>query len=430
MRVRVFALLTVLIILSLRANAVFAEPLSITANQSVPATLTLPDVQATVLKKNRDVQRARIEVSRTEAALQAIKASRLPAVLVFTFTGQQIDSRYGQNIGVLPGMFGPVTQQYRLSMQVHQANLDVQTAKQGLRLAKQVAVSDVKKAYLRMVALQSAIVSRKDNLDSLLTLEKYVEADVNRGAALRVDLMMVQAKRARAEFELDRDKDDYITAGQTLNRLLDRPINTVFQVSDDPFPTPREMTRESAVSTALANRPELFQLKFAEYRAHLEQKVQLSHYIPDISFGGTGTYSHDLSPTFPAHLTTIGFLGIWEPWDWGRRVDLSKVAERQRRQNLVALDDLSDKVAVEVDNARRALQVVEKEVVATTLERVSTQENLRITQKRYKVGAAVIKDVTEAQAAYSAAISDDVRAKSDYVNAQVDFDRALGTDFD
>jgi outer membrane protein TolC len=74
--------------------------------------------------------------------------------------------------------------------------------------------------------------------------------------------------------------------------------------------------------------------------------------------------------------------------------------------------------------------VVEKEVVASALERASAQENLRIVQKRYKVGAAVIKDVTEAQADYSAAISDDVKAKSDFVNAQVDFDRALGTDFD
>jgi outer membrane protein TolC len=427
--VRIRAILTGLIITSLPAQIALAQPLSITANQSVASSLTLPDVQETALKKNRDVQRARIEVSRTEAVLKSIKASRLPSVLVIGFAGQQVDSPFGQNLALLPGVFGPVTQQYRLSMQVHQANLDVETAKQALRLAKQVAVSDVKKAYLRMVALQSAILSRQDNLASLLVLEKYVEAEVNRGASLKVDLLMVQAKRASAEYELDRDKDEYITAGQTLNRLLDRPINTVFSVSDDPFPVPKEMTRESAVSTALTNRPELFQLKFAAYRAHLEQKVQLSHYIPDISFGGTGLFTHDATPPLIPHFFTFGFLGIWQPWDWGRRVDLGKAAERQRQQSLVALDDLSDKVSVEVDNARRSLKVVEKEVVASALERVSTQENLRITQKRYKVGAAVIKDVTEAQADYTAAISADVQAKSDYVNAQVDFDRALGTDF-
>jgi outer membrane protein TolC len=428
--VRVGALLTGLIILSLPADIALAQPLSITANQSVAGSLSLPEVQQTALKKNRDVQRARIEVTRTEAILRSIKASRLPSILVVGFAGQQVDRPFGQNLALLPAAVGPVTQQYRLSMQVHQANLDVESAKQGLRLAKQAAVSDVKKAYLRMVALQSAIVSRQDNLSSLLALERYVQADVNRGATLKVDLLMVQAKRARAEYELDRDKDEYITAAQTLNRLLDRPINTVFQVSDDPFPVPREMTRESAVSTALANRPELFQLKFTTYRAHLEQKVQLSHYIPDISFVGTGLFSHDVTPPLVPQFFTFGFFGIWEPWDWGRRVDLSKAAERQRRQSLIALDDMSDRVSVEVDNARRALNVVEKEVVASALERASTQENLRITQKRYTVGAAVIKDVTDAQADYSAAISDDVQAKSDYVDAQVDFDKALGTDFD
>lgn len=418
-----------------------SEPLSVQASQSSQSpqsplssqsgsSLTLHDVEILALQHNREVSRAALEVSKSEASLRAVQTTRYPTILGIAFIGQQVTQSAPQNLAILPGVFEPVTQQYRLGMQVRQAKLLVQIAKQQLRLTKQNAVADAKKTYLRMVALKSAIKSREQNLAYLRTLVGYVDAEVKRGAALRVDLMVVQAKEATAEYELARDSDDYITAAQTLNQLLDRPLKAIIEVADDRSMLEPVVANESAAAQAVARRPEVARLRFSAERSYLEQKVLISRYIPDISFGATGIFSRKLDITLPRSFISIGFLGVWEPWDWGRRIDQSKVAKRERMQSLVELSDVSDKVSVEADNAQRVQRVVEKELRAAQLTMVSAEEQLRVADKRYRAGATLLKDVAEAQAAFSDAISKNVKAKTDYATSQVEVDKAIGKDFD
>ncbi len=402
----------------------------ISAVQSEESSLSLKDAQSLALNRNRDVQRANLEVKRSEAALKAVISTRYPQILAFAFEGGQLNRPNVDNLAVLPGVFQPLTQQYRIGMQVHQASLAVQVARQELRLVKQTTVAEVKKDYLAMVALQSAIRSREQDLTFLQNLASYVEAEVKRGSVLKADLLMVQARVAKAEYELDRDKDQFITIGQTLNRLLDRPPKTAVPVKEESFTMEPDIQSEAAITQALTRRPELTEVKLNVQRFDLGQKIERSRYIPDISFGATGIFSHGFDVTFPRNFIALGFLGIWEPWDWGRRLELGKVAEKQKLQSQIQLSDLSDKVSIDVDNARRAIKVVEKEVTAGALGEVSANENMRIVSRRYKVGAAVLKDVMEAQAAYSEAIAENVKAKTDYVDAQVEFDRAIGKDFD
>jgi outer membrane protein len=405
------------------------EPVTMEATQSAQA-MTLHDVQVLALQRNRDVSRAILEVTKTEAGLRAVETTRYPSILGIAFIGQQVTQDTPQNLAVLPGIFQPVTQQYRLGMQVQQARLLVQIAKQQLRLAKQNAVAEVKKTYLRMVALKSAIKSREQNLAYLRTLVGYVDAEVRRGQALKVDLMVVQAKEATAEYELDRDSDELITAAQTLNQLLSRPLRAAIEVSDERGVLEPVGNNDNAATQAVARRPEIARVRFAAQRSLLESKVTLARYIPDISFGATGIFSRKLDITLPRSFVSIGFLGVWEPWDWGRRIDQAKVARREHSQSLIELSDISDKVSVEADNAQRVQKVVEKELRAAQLTMVSAEEQLRVADKRYRAGATLLKDVTEAQAAYSEAISQNVKAKADYATSQVEVDRAIGRDFD
>lgn len=405
----------------------FSQPQGAQASQRVEL-LTLPDVQTLALHGNRAVQKALVEVGKAEANLQAVKKTRYPSILGFAFAGQQVTGSLPQNLAILPGVFEPVTQQYRLSLQVKQATLLVQIAKQELRLAKQNAVADVKKTYLRLVAQQSAIRARQKNLEYLHTLVSFVDAEVKRGSALRVDLMSAQAREATGEYELARERNTFVTELQTLNQLLNRPLKDQIEVRADALPV--VSIDEQASSYAVASRPELSRIKLNANRSRLEQKVVLSRYIPDVSFGTTAVFSRYLEPPLPRTFMSVGFLGVWEPWDWGRKIDQAKVAARDNQQSLIELSDFIDKVSVEADNARRVLKVVEIEVRAAQLTMNSAEEQLRITDKRYKAGAAVLKDVTDAQSTYSEAINKDIKAKIDYTSAQVDLDKAIGKDYD
>jgi len=407
-------------------SAAAEEDLSL---KQLKTSVSMNEAQAMALRQNRDVLEASLEVSRTQATLKSIVATRFPKILALAFTGQQLNDPYGWNTAVLPAVFQPVTQQYRLDLQVREATLRVRIAQQQLRLAKQRAVAEVKRSYLSMLALQSAILSFEQNLVFLHELERYVDSEVQKGAALPVDLLLVQARAARADFEVDRAKYELTTLGQTLNRLLGRPTLVKMDLIEEPMAATIELSANATIDEALAKRPELAEVKLDVHQSDLKSKIEFSRYIPDISVGALGAFSRNFNGTFPHTFTSFGFAGVWEPWDWGRRVQLSKESARAMRQSKIKLLDLSDSIAIDADKARREMKVAEKEAKAGALAQASTQEQLRVIDQRFKVGAALLKDVLEAQAAYTQAIAENVKAKTDLAAAQVDLDEALGRDF-
>ena len=400
------------------------------SQKQIKLSVSMNQAQAMALTQNRDVTRASLEVRKTEANLKAILTTRYPKLLALAFTGQSVAYPEVVNTVVLPAVFQPITQQYRLDLQVREAALTMQVAKQRLRLTKQHTVAEVKKAYLSMLALQSAITSLEKNLFFLDELRRYVECETKKGSALPADLLLVQARVAHADFELARAEDDLKTMEQSLNRQLNRPLQAELILTEESTAPFTEMNEQATIAEALAKRPELTEVKLGVHRANLESKIQLSGYIPDISIGALGTFSHYFSPTFPRTFTSIGFLAVWEPWDWGRRIELSKEASREMRQAKVQLLDLTDAVSISADKARRAMKVAEKEVRAGVLAEASTQEQLRVVHRRYQVGAALLKDVLEAEAAYTSAIAENVKAKTDAASARVGLEEALGRDFE
>jgi outer membrane protein len=393
--------------------------------------LSLEDTQSFAINQNRDIRRAVLEVSKDQATLRSVISTRYPKLLVLGGVGQQVNSENGhylRNYAFLPGALQPVTQQFRLDLQVREASVTLDIARQQLRLVKQRTVSDVKKSYLSIVALKSAVDAREQVVAFLKELERYVEDEVRRGQALPVDWQLVTARYAQADYELDRDRDDLITTVQTLNRLLGRPPKSPLDVAEVPIAQNPNINEEATITAAVNERPEISQAKLSVKDFSLKEKIEYSRYIPDISFGPLGTFSRNFPP-FPQTFLAIGFAGYWEPWDWGRRVQNGRAFERQMRQSQVLLSDLTDSVAIEADNARRQLKVTAKETQAGMLGESSAKEELRVTTKRYKAGSALLKDVMEAESSYSNAIAGNVKSKSDYVAAQVELDRALGKDF-
>jgi outer membrane protein len=399
------------------------------APAQLKATISMNEAQSLALRQNRDVLEASLEVSKTEAILKSVVATRYPKILGVAFVGQQVTNPQGQNVLVLPGVFQPLTQQYRLGMQVREAKLQLQIAQQRLRLAKQHAVAEVKRTYLSMLALRSAVTSFEQNLVFLRELERYVDSEVQKGAALPVDLLLVQARVAHADFEVERAIYELNTLGQTINRLLGRPPLARMDLIEEPLAALVEMNETAIISEALTRRPELAEVKMDVHRSSLKSKIELSRYIPDVSIGVTGIFSRQFDITFPRNFLSFGFLGVWEPWDWGRRIQLSRESDRAMRQSRIKQLDLSDSVAIAADKARRSVRVAEKEAKAGALAQTSTQEQLRVLNERFRVGAALLKDVLGAQTSYTQAIAENEKAKTDLATAQVDLDEAVGRDF-
>ena len=135
---------------------------------------------------------------------------------------------------------------------------------------------------------------------------------------------------ARADFEVQKAKVDLNTMGQTLNRLLGRPIRTEFILVNEPAAIVNESKEENQISQALNQRPELNELKFNIHREKLEGKIELSRYIPDISFGVAGVFSRNFNFTFPQHLYCRRFSWRMGAMGLGQK---NSIEQRSQQQN-------------------------------------------------------------------------------------------------
>jgi outer membrane protein TolC len=96
------------------------------------------------------------------------------------------------------------------------------------------------------------------------------------------------------------------------------------------------------------------------------------------------------------------------------------------RQDQVRLQQLSNTVAVDVQNAQTTLRQDRAALVAAQKTRVLQEQTLEADQKKLQLGAATIFIVVTDQQALSAAAAAEVRAAVNLVEARVNFERAMG----
>jgi len=429
LRKTVQSVLIIILILLNMGSTYSAEEVQQLTLREAQTRLSLPEAQEIALKQNPEVREAYLEIKKSESHLRSIIAQRYPQAFAAIFGGQQMTGNDWKDFVVVPGVYQPVTQQYRLGLMTREARIQVEVSRQRLRLAKQRTIANIRINYLSMLALQSSITSLQENLDFLGELERYVASEVRKGAALEVDALLVRARVARADFELAHAKDDLTTLMQTLNRMLGRaPRSEMVLVDQAPSPIV-EGDEDTAIDGAFAKRPEMSEIKLNIRRYNLESRIQLAGYIPDVGIGILGAFSNNFDIGIPRNFASVGFLGTWTPWDSGTRMHLSREQQSAMRQEGVRLNDLANGVSIDVDKARRAVRVSEKEAKSGELAELSSKEELRVIHRRFTSGAALLKDVLEAHSAYMKAIADNVKAKTDIATAQAQLDEALGRDF-
>ncbi len=100
------------------------------------------------------------------------------------------------------------------------------------------------------------------------------------------------------------------------------------------------------------------------------------------------------------------------------------------RQVQVQYRQLQNTVAVDVRNAQIALEQDHARVEAAEKARVLAQQTLDAEQKKYQLGASTIFFVIQAQRDLTTAQGNELRAKADLAEAQVNFDKAMGRTLD
>jgi outer membrane protein TolC len=99
---------------------------------------------------------------------------------------------------------------------------------------------------------------------------------------LKGDALEVDARLAKAQYDLSVAENGLATQHEHLNQLLARDLETPFRVDFIPEEDTTTLSLEEARQQASENRPEIRQAHLKEKQAEYDRRIAKAEYIPDL----------------------------------------------------------------------------------------------------------------------------------------------------
>jgi outer membrane protein len=421
--------------------------------------LTLDQAIQTALKNNRETRNARLEIDKANDKLDAYKTRRLPSFKVSSMISQPLSSFettfekgvFGtyDGIGSVPNedtviasstnttglivsqVAQPLTQLRRIGLQIKQQRLGVEITETQLRAKEQALVNEVKRAYYAILQTEGAARAAEESVKLYRELDRVTGEYVTQQVALKTDLMDVQHRVAKAEYEVLTLTNALTAQKEQLNHLLGRDVRTEFDLHDaveTAQATMRETNLVEARKRALEQRPEIREARLRLKQATLDKRAKKSEFIPDVSLTFNHVAAFNYSNFVPRSVTGVGLQVEWEVFDWGRKKN--EVAEKthavaQADNNLVETESL---VVMEVNNKFRTLQESCQLIRIAKMAQNTARANVQTAAFKYRLEAVLFKDVLQAQTTLANANYDYQKALLSFWTAKADFEKAIGED--
>jgi len=395
---------------------------------------------------------ARLSIERADEDVSAAKTFRLPAIHYYQLISANLAHNEirvpnpvaSQDPGLGPffsltserkptAIFAatvsqPLTQQYRIGLQIKLERLSRGVAQAKLQEQQNETIDSVKKTYYAILQTRSALKSVEEAVKSYRELDKVTGDYVIQQAALKADHLAVQTRLAQVEYERLELSNKLATQKEQLNSLLGRDVGTVFEVAGVPEFAAFETDLSAAREMALKHRPELQQARLSVEEAQLDRRIKKSEYIPDVSAGTVLLTRRNSDAPIPRNFANVGVVVSWEIFDWGRKKHQLAEKALAIEQAKTGLKEIEDQVLIDVGDKLRKLQQSGQALHVARLAEDSAKENLRVSAGKYKFQAVLLSDVLQSQASLAEATHEYQQALLKFWTAKAEFEKALGED--
>lgn len=264
--------------------------------------------------------------------------------------------------------------------------------------------------------------------ESVRTIEESLRVANERskaGEVVRTDVMNLEVQLAQAREDLIRSRNGVKLALAALNTAIGTTIvfktNLAMNVDHAEIKKP-ESPRECE---SIQDRPELLAARWlAGIESMKVQKAQ-REYGPTVNLFGSSDWNRDWSPPFEQSYM-VGVMAEMDIFDGFRRSSAVAGAKSQARAAEAEVEKTANMLQLDMTSA--GLQLEESwerlDVARKIIE--NAQEALRITQERYRQGAATVTELLTAQVGLTGSRTRHVAALYDYLIAQSNVERAKG----
>lgn len=399
------------------------------APPAATAALGLDAITAQALAVSPAARTARQRLAETQAGLAAANAlGRLQP----SFTGS-VGGSYGevaqpisyQTFYTLIGTINlPFPNARRLSAQSAQARGLVRAAQAGLDRARLILTFRASDAYYGLLRANGAEIIASENLTQAVRFVADAKNRADTGDIPAADVLKAQVPESQARAALARARNAVRLAQQALNSLIGRQLNVPITPADPPALPPLTLTREQAVSRALANSPDVREAQANQEAA--EAGLQVTRRQRDPEYSAQAGYTRTSDITAYSYQATVTLSVTLPLGDSGLTRQQVKQAQAQVEQARAALALAQQQTELAVEQAFLDVASNEANLVATQDTARIAQDSLDKAREAFAAGLTTTRDVLDAQQALAQARNDVNAARYDLALSRARLTQAIG----
>jgi outer membrane protein len=341
--------------------------------------------------------------------------------------GQLVSSRdqYSFNLGLSQTIFNGGANFANFNLKRYGKRL----AWDDLKLAEKSVALNVKQGCYDLLKAQMLYDVQKDAVGVSLEQLKMAKARYDLGAASLSDYLKAKVQLGNDSLTLITNENNVKLAEATLNSLLGLDVNTPLEINARLEYTKSDADVEQETRKALESHPQIDKARMGLNQSNSSLTLARSANYPSISFFGDYSWSDIAFPKSSSEWKQF------DSWDIGIRLSLSifdgflttsqvRSAKAQVRLNKDNLEQNKRDLALAIKQAYLLVKEGERKIQLTDDALTSAEEDLKLTQEKYNLGAASILDLLNANFSYKTAKNNQVQALYDYNLAVAQFEKA------
>jgi len=432
------------VVLLLCAAAVHAQP------QSVPSLLTLQDAISLALQGSTQIG---IRTEQLEAARKSSRNTLLELGPDLSLSGSRSAStRTDFDVLVDPIVFPDSTQDQVSEFNSRQAQLtssirifdglanyarisaarhDVRAGEHTLAYSRTLVEEGVIAAYYNLLRAQLLRGVAQEGEKVASEQLQRTQALYDLGSAARSDVLKSQVQLGNTRLTMVRARNAERQAKLELEHAMNLDISTPFAIDTTVVQTSIELPAFDAERTyGLTNRADLMALREGELSASRRVRAARGTLWPTLDFRYSLSLSNsDSDFQFGADKNRTRAWSLFANWNiWDRYLVYSNIGQARSNQRIAAYDRRQAELDA-VREVRTYVNAIEEASERLTVSRENvarSQEDLRLAQEKFRVGAGTILDTITAESDLTSTKANEVQAIVDYLIGRANLARATG----
>ncbi|WP_224368469.1 TolC family protein [Hyalangium versicolor] len=397
--------------------------------------MTLEEALSRAAKTSPQLIQAQGAIRTTAAAERSAYGAYLPSLSASASTGggysttiNRPDSS-GFNDSYSSGLSASwdVFTGFRRRSERQRTQADTQSAQAQLVAQRFSVEQSVERSFFDGLRAEELMAVAKARIERAQEGVGFAEKRLSVGSATRSDLLRAQLELNTARESLLQQENQRLTAALSLGRLVgvEGPVDPA--PSGPLEPSPIKASREEVVNQLVAQAPTVKAAEASVLAAEAGIGTARSQYYPSIRLSGGYDWSNeDFEITGSRNSWSIRLGLSYNIFDGFQRDESMVRARTQAEVAQAQLTDTRRSVRSEAERVLSQLQLIEDRLELNRQAVAVAQEDLRVQQERYRLGATTILELLTSQAALVEAQNSLVSLRFDYLLSRAELQSILG----